>query len=156
MSRSNAAAPLGTEFDAFLFAPVKEESNGMILTVVSVLARLNIDPWREAAELARLPRESARKRLVSMIGSLPGVSQSGGQTQKIADGLISLLPHGARPAMGTGAQAASSPRETMRMVAVSLLIMASLLGALWASNHVPPEFAGTTQPPASGKILPPG
>jgi hypothetical protein len=37
-----------SEFGAFLFASIGEESNGMALSVISALARLGIDPWQEA------------------------------------------------------------------------------------------------------------
>ena len=72
MSRSVALVPLGTKYDAFLFAPVREDIDGMPLTVVSMLARLNIDPWGEAAALTLLPKERASERMVSMIVQLPG------------------------------------------------------------------------------------
>jgi hypothetical protein len=55
MTRSAMTALLGPEFDAFLYAPVDEEGNGVLLSVLSALARLDVDPWREAAELARMP-----------------------------------------------------------------------------------------------------
>ncbi|MDF2117845.1 hypothetical protein PY365_19885 [Roseiarcaceae bacterium H3SJ34-1] len=48
-----------SKFDDFLFAPVGEDRNGMIVSLLSALARLDIDPWEEAAELARLPTEAA-------------------------------------------------------------------------------------------------
>ena len=42
------------EFDDFLYAPVGADSNEMPLSVLSALARLNVDPWEEAAELTPL------------------------------------------------------------------------------------------------------
>ena len=36
-------------YNDFLFATVCEEANGMQLSVLSALARLNLDPWEEAA-----------------------------------------------------------------------------------------------------------
>jgi hypothetical protein len=65
-----------TEFDAFLFAPIGEKKNGMLLSV-SALARLDRDPWREAAELARMPNETAKQRLTSLIEALPNRPWSG-------------------------------------------------------------------------------
>ena len=53
---------LGTEFDDFLFAPIVEDRNDMPLSVLSALARLDIDPWQEADKLARLPGETATQR----------------------------------------------------------------------------------------------
>ena len=46
---------LGAEFNDFLFAAIGADAGGTYLTVVSALARLDLDPWAEAAILARLP-----------------------------------------------------------------------------------------------------
>jgi len=135
MDRSVVSAPLGTEFDAFLFAPVEVELSGTTLTVVSALARLNIDPWSEAAELARMPRERASQRLAAMIGKLSGLPAAGGQTQKIADGLISLLPRGAAAPLRVGAQALPSLPERAMAILVALLIVAAALGVLGVVNR---------------------
>jgi hypothetical protein len=71
MTRCLSLSPLGSKFDAFLFAPIGEDSNGMLLSVVSVLARLGVDPWLDAAELARVPEETAALRLAGFITTLP-------------------------------------------------------------------------------------
>jgi hypothetical protein len=71
MTHSTIPALLGPEFDAFLFASVDPEGEGASLSVLSALARLDVDPWREAAELARMPREVANQRLTSLIAALP-------------------------------------------------------------------------------------
>jgi len=102
----------------------------MTLTVVSALARLNIDPWSEAAELARLPRERASQRLAAMIGKLPGSVLAGGHTEEIADGLVSLLPRGAVAPLRVGAQALPSLPERTKAILVTLLIVAAALGVL--------------------------
>ena len=39
---------LGCEFDRFLYASVGDDNNGMPLTVLSALARMDVDPWEEA------------------------------------------------------------------------------------------------------------
>ena len=46
---------LSSEFNDFLFAPIAEDRHGMPLSVLSALARQNVDPWQEAANLASLP-----------------------------------------------------------------------------------------------------
>ena len=71
MKNSATIMSARSEFDAFLFAHIGEEKNGMLLSVLSALARLDLDPWREAAELARTPRQIARQRLTSLIAALP-------------------------------------------------------------------------------------
>ena len=60
----SSASQLGPEFENFLFAPIGADRNGMLLSVLSALARLDIDPWQEAAQLAALPEETATRRLL--------------------------------------------------------------------------------------------
>jgi hypothetical protein len=43
MSGSVRMSPLGSEFDSFLYAPIGEDGNGMPLSVLSALARLDVD-----------------------------------------------------------------------------------------------------------------
>jgi hypothetical protein len=44
----------------------------MPLSVLSALARLDVDPWEEAAKLSELPKDTAAQRLASFIVRLPG------------------------------------------------------------------------------------
>ena len=60
------------EFDDFLYAPIGSDKDEMPLSVLSALARLNIDPWEEAAELSELPKSPAVQRLASLIAQLQG------------------------------------------------------------------------------------
>jgi hypothetical protein len=60
-----------SEFDSFLFAPIGEERNGMVLSVLSALARLDVDPWHEAASLRGLPVNAAIEKLTLLFSSLP-------------------------------------------------------------------------------------
>jgi hypothetical protein len=62
MTHSAPASILGSEFDEFLFAPIGKDRNELLLSVLSALARMDVDPWQEASELARLPREAAIQR----------------------------------------------------------------------------------------------
>ena len=62
MTRSVPVALPGSEFNDFLFAPIGEDRNGMSVSVLSGLARTDVDPWKEAASLAQLPGEKRRFR----------------------------------------------------------------------------------------------
>ena len=84
---------LGTEFDAFLFAPTGIERHGMPLSVVSMLARLDLDPWQEAASLAALPAETAARKLAVWLEALPEPTPNQADTCETAARLIALLPH---------------------------------------------------------------
>jgi hypothetical protein len=59
----SSVAQFRSEFDDFLYAPVDEGNGGTFLSVLSALARLDVDPWQEAASLAQMSRENATQRL---------------------------------------------------------------------------------------------
>ena len=87
MTSSPSVSYLTSQFDDFLFARINEDSESTPLSVLSVPARLGVDPWEEAAKLARLERISAAKtRRVhcSDTGRTVGIS-------KRQDGLRSVL-----------------------------------------------------------------
>src|SRR5579864_587857 len=92
MTRTAQVSALTPEFDDFLFAPIGEDRNGMLLSVVSALARLDIDPWQEAANLAQLPGTTAMRRLASMIAALPDRPSAHLDPGAIAARLIARLP----------------------------------------------------------------
>lgn len=64
-------AVLSNDHQAFLQAPIGDGRNGLSLTVMSVFARLGIDPWEESARLSKLPKEAALQQLAAAITSLP-------------------------------------------------------------------------------------
>jgi hypothetical protein len=158
MIRTTSLSPLGSEFDSFLFAPIGEDKNGMLLSVVSALARLDVDPWQEANELARLPREAAIARLTSWIAALPEGLSAYPDPGTIAGRLIALLPQQARsnppphqmlPGTGEGTNS--------RLVSYAILIVTTLmLGAHFiTASHEPQAQAGNAQAPAaSGTVFP--
>ena len=48
---------INSEFNDFLHAPIGAERNGMVHNMISAFARLDLDPWREAAHLSELSKE---------------------------------------------------------------------------------------------------
>jgi hypothetical protein len=92
MNRTAALATLPSTYNDFLYAPVSEDRDGMPVTVLSVLARQNLDPWEEAAGLSRLPEDAAMKRLSSMIAMLPGQSVTSFDPTVVSGRLMTLLP----------------------------------------------------------------
>ena len=156
MTRPAALAKLGSEFDNFLFTPIGEERNDMLLSVLSALARSNVDPWEEAALLAGLPEVAATQRLASLIAALPGRATTQPDPGTIAARLIQLLPRRTRtgapsPATTLAAGIGVDSRALMLGLAV---FMAAMLGAqfIMASYQpTPPIASAPASPSASAK-----
>jgi hypothetical protein len=153
-----ASVSLGSEFDDFLFAPIGEDRNGTLLSVLSALARLDVDPWLEAAKLARLPGETATQRLASLIAALPDGPSAHADPRTIAARLIALLP----------GRAGSNipPRETLlgvgaitntgAVIYVTFIFMAFLLVAQnTMASRQPPAQVDNAHAPAPSMALPP-
>ena len=127
MTRSASASIQRSEFDDFLCAPIGDETNGMVLSVISALARLDFDPWLEAASLARMPQQAAIERMTALISALPDTTPASREPQAVATRLIALLP---RPvASNAPKQAALRARNqaTKTRIIVFLILMAFLL-----------------------------
>jgi hypothetical protein len=117
-----------SRFNAFLFASVGTEGNGMTLSVVSALARLEIDPWQEAARLSELPRELAAAALDGLIRRLPAGRWDPEEIRTIAARLIELLP---RPDAGArSVEVHPGDRTKSRPPAVIWLLVIALGAAL--------------------------
>jgi len=91
-TRMSSASNLSATFNDFLFATVCEERNEMPLSVISALARLDLDPWAEAAELARMPEEGATMRLTSLLAGVIDVPSADADRVTVSARLVALLP----------------------------------------------------------------
>jgi hypothetical protein len=157
MTRSASFSVLGSEFDAFLFAPIGEDRNDMPLSVLSALARLDIDPWQEAAELARLPRETATQRLASSIAALPHGPTAHLEHGTIAARLIALLPREARsniPSRDTLPDAGEVTKFRAGMCMFALFIVFMSIAQWLAASRQMPAQVDNTRAPASSIVSP--
>jgi hypothetical protein len=158
MARSTSFSPLGSEFDNFLFAPIGKDRNGMLLSVVSALARLDVDPWQEADELAQLPGEAATKRLASLMATLPDGPSAHLDPGTVANRLIASLPRRASSNIASrerlfGIQAVNNPRGFIYAI---VIFMTLVLGAQWIITSIQPSAeVDNALRPASGTFLPP-
>jgi len=147
MTRSVSASQLGPEFHDFLYAPIGGDRNGMLLSVLSALARLNVDPWKEAAELSRLPRDTAIGRLASLIASLPDGRSAFPDREAIAARLIALLPRRAEleiPSRNDLVGAGSLTKSHRLFIYVAMVIMAIFLSAQYLiQSSEPPARIGS-------------
>jgi hypothetical protein len=137
MKRHGSVFSLGSEFDDFLLSPIGDDNNGMQLSVLSALARLNVDPWEQAATLARLPADAATRQLAGMIASLPPGPSMRPESATIAARLILLLPgrvvsevpsRAAAPGIGTAARSPTSVYLTLYALFMLLMLVLQWLG----------------------------
>jgi hypothetical protein len=108
MDNRPSVSSFTSRYNHFLFAPICEEANGMRLSVLSALARMDVDPWEEATRLAAMPKAIAERTLVSTLDQVLGKSCQRSETDVIAARLVQLLPQ-----RGEGATVAQT--ETARV-----------------------------------------
>lgn len=140
-----AFALRNTGLDSFLFAGVGTELNGSSLTVLSVLARLDRDPWAEAAGWTTLPRNVAVDRLADCIGRMPLEPRSLAEACATAARLIQLLPPQVpRTDAGRSSAADTAALPGWRPLALFMLFLA--MGIAVNLIHAPAPTAPSAVP----------
>ncbi len=91
-SRSEIFALQKSGLGKFLYADVGAEPNGATITILSVLARLDRDPWAEAARWAALPKALAADSLARAIAEMPLLPSALAASRDTALRLVQLLP----------------------------------------------------------------
>ena len=117
MPSNDAHALQQSDLNRFLYADVGVEASGMTLSVLSILARVGLDPWQEAGRLAGLPRAKAIDGLAGIIVTQPASVWNRTDADAIASRLVALLP-----GRGETVQAIST-RSVERTVRGALLAM---------------------------------
>jgi hypothetical protein len=119
-------------YEPFLFAPVWEEANGSVLSMLSALARLGVDPWGEAARLGAMPRDKAAAALAAILARLPRPDQEAPADPALATRLVELLPeHGSvNPTAQHGHGGKAAGRGLPLLLALGALLLA-LQAAGW-------------------------
>jgi hypothetical protein len=132
MARARSVLTIESEFDTFLYASLGVESDGAFPSVLSTLARLNLDPWDEAARLGRLPREAASRFLANLISSQPGAAVAGVDSQIQAERLTALLPSHAAGTVGD----LLGDRSRLTRYAIYYIVLAVVFfGSQWVMQH---------------------
>jgi hypothetical protein len=96
---------LNARYEDFLYAPVCEDVNGTRLSVLSALARMNVDPWDEATRLAAMPKAIAENTLLSILDLVSGKNWKSPEAAAIAARLVRLLPQSGEAAAMPGGSA---------------------------------------------------
>jgi len=153
----------GAAFDRFLLEPIGEDSNGMALTVLSALARLDLDPWEEAAALSRLPGGAATRKLAQLLAALPGKLLAGSDTGTLAPRLVSLLPVASTPRtpvrpLRAGAidGGGTSRPPLLASLILYLMLMVLMFASEWliTQSHAPAVQAGVAPVAAAAASAP--
>lgn len=123
-----ALNPLGLDLDGFLYAQVGDDQHGGQLSVISALARVGVDPWEEAASLARLPVDGAVEALSALLARLPTGTGQPLDPVPVAQRLVALLPRGGQPSKPslratTGQSTAIGPNMRLTALAIAILFL---------------------------------
>jgi hypothetical protein len=151
MAHPALAPSIGRDFDPFLYASIGQDRHGQALSVISALARSDLDPWREAIALSRMSLPAATQRLSRMIAALPGEPAPARPLEAIAGDLIALLPAGrglVPPLPEAMAAAVGRPNGRLRfgLAATAVLAAIGLLVSLQSSQG--PDRRPRTEPQA--------
>ena len=93
MARAPTPQYFDPKYDKFLQSSVGDDRRGTGVTVLSMLARLGVDPWREASDLAAMPESSARKRLDALMARFGDVPSWVPSRNDVISRLLSFLPN---------------------------------------------------------------
>jgi hypothetical protein len=142
-----ALTPLpASEFNKFLFAPIGEDSNGMSVSILSVLARSGADPWQEAENLAQLSKETAISRLAPMIQASCESAASDLDARRTAMRMLTLLPR--RLNLGRSSTPATATGSVLnsQWLWFYVMFMSFMLGSqFWVANHNLPAKVGSSE-----------
>ena len=118
---------LESQYDAFLFASVCE-TDEMTLSVLSLLARQDVDPWQEAARLTQLSEAQAINSLATKIWKSNSDHWSPSEASIVAVRLIDLLPSHGRPRSTPLSAGDGNGRLTFWVVAGMLFMSIAISG----------------------------
>lgn len=122
---------LQSDLNDFLFASVGADENGMPVSVLSALTRLDVDPWEEAARLAALPKARAAAALGQLMARLPLDRLAASERSETAARLIELLPAGHAGVVPGPALFRATPEKRVQ-VTVWLACLGLVATALYA------------------------
>ena len=118
----------GSKFDRFLYASINDNDDAP-LSVLSALARQDLDAWQEAARLAQLPKHTAVSSLAQTIQISDSKGLSTAEACAIANRLVGLLP--ARGAIDEQ----SPPDDNIRHKLMLWLIYGIICGSVTISAN---------------------
>jgi hypothetical protein len=126
LASPDATALPRSNLNDFLFALVGMEARGMTLSVISLLARQGLDPWREAGRLADLPKAEATDSLARTIAGMSQSQWNLSDATVIAGRLTGMLPGQLAKGMASPAKSKAnwlpSPRTALILVSTAFVV----------------------------------
>jgi len=118
----------------------------MTLSVLSALARLDVDPWKETAALSSMPKDRAQERLAALIASTTKNLATNLKSEAIAARLIALLPGASNfdtpaPISVVRAAAAQPSKVIIALSIVAIVLIGSLV---FTTHRLPLVGIGTS------------
>lgn len=123
-------------YAAFLYNAVGEDARGASVTVLSMLARLGVDPWQEAHELAGMPAASARQRLGVLMQRFVDVPSMVPARLEVVSRLLAVLPRetGEQGPTGNGSAAITPATRAAVFWILALVVLFALFRSLGHVN----------------------
>jgi hypothetical protein len=150
MADNDAFTLQRSTLNPFLFAELGTEANGAVLTMLSVLARLDRDPWAEAARLVDLPMPAKIDQVAAAIGKMPLRAADLSAARAIAERLVLLLPNQVDKS-GHSATANLSLNMSPRSRTVLILCCALAFGTIANVIFVQDQHASQADAPAAAR-----
>lgn len=147
MDTRHSVTTLPSKYDDFLFTLIYEGTDGAQLTVLSALARANVDPWEEAARVSAMTEADAQNALTVMIDRISECKWTPAEEAAIVSRLIRHLPERA----GRIRTVIGSPTYNFRaLVFISVWwSFAILISVISQQQRIPPPPASNVVPQSS-------
>ena len=152
MTQTVLAPLIGPEFDKFLGASIGASQNGTTVSILSALARSDVDPWQEAAALARMPKEGAAIRLAKLIAGLSRDSLEVTPDKAFVGDLIGLLPRVASFPMALPEAAFVIGRSRGARTRFAVSALAIVVAIIFALSISPWSKEGSGARPATPSV----
>ena len=116
----------------------------MRLSVISALARMNVDPWQEATRLAGMPKAIAEKTLLSILDLVSGRSWKSPEAAAVAARLVRLLPQPGEAAAMAATASANGANGTAKILDLRKSYWWVWLGFALALSFMTPHHQAMT------------